>query len=138
MSILLHPEEGSVIIQAKTVVECVVELLNLPSRKQKAKATDLVKNATDRLQMEEFKKKICRVLAIDDIPESVYASKYICAYDLRKKWQRINHPQHLVGMLSEIDATAFANVTMEVLNEPFPTPTEVVSNKMDELRLWYT
>lgn len=87
--------------------------------------------------MEDFKKKICRVLAID-VPDNDYASQYICAYDLRKKWQTVNHPKHLTGMLAEIDATAFANITMEVLGEPFPSPTEEVHYKMDELREWYT
>ena len=87
--------------------------------------------------MEDFKRKICKVLMID-IPDNYYASQYICAYDLRKKWQAVNHPKHLIGMASEIDAVAFANITMEVLGEPFPTPIESVAYKMDELREWYT
>lgn len=87
--------------------------------------------------MEDFKRKICRSLMMD-VPNTIYASKYICAYDLRKRWQQINHPTHLIGIKAEIDATAFANITMEVINEPFPTPTDNVSARMAAIREWYT
>lgn len=87
--------------------------------------------------MEEFKNEICSVLMLEEIPEGKYASTYICAYDLRKKWQQINHPRHLVGMFSEVDAVAFANVMMEIRNEPYPVPTDEVSARMDAIREWY-